>query len=199
MYPETDVPPIQVTDEYLARLKAKLPELPEQKMTRLIQEYGLNQKLAKQVLDSEYTQVFETVAKETKVSPTVIAATLTETFKSLRREGVETQNIGDQQILELFRLIAEGKAAKEAIPDIVSWLTKHEKASIKDALENLGLGMLSEAQLKQLIDELIKENQSLVEKSGKNAFGALMGIIMKKVRGKAEAELVARVLKKRLE
>jgi glutamyl-tRNA(Gln) amidotransferase subunit E len=197
MYPETDVPPIQVTDEYLARLKAKLPELPEQKMTRLIQEYGLNQKLAKQVLDSEYAQVFETVAKETKVSPTVVAATLTETFKSLRREGVETQNISDQQILELFRLIADGKATKEAIPDVVSWLAKHEQASIKNALDNLGLGMLSEAQLEQLIDDLIKE-KSLVEKSGKDAFGALMGLIMKKVRGKADAELVAKVLRKKL-
>jgi Glu-tRNA(Gln) amidotransferase subunit E-like FAD-binding protein len=59
--------------------------------------------------------------------------------------------------------------------------------------------MLSEAQLEQLIDDLIKENKSLVEKSGKGAFGALMGIIMKKVRGKADAELVARVLKKKLE
>jgi glutamyl-tRNA(Gln) amidotransferase subunit E len=198
MYPETDVPPIQVTDEYLACLKAKLPELPEQKITRLMKEYGLNQKLAKQVLDSEYTQVFETVTKETKVSPTVIAATLTETFKSLRREGVKTQNVSDQQILELFSLIADGKAAKEAIPDVVSWLTKHENAPIKEALENLGLEMLSEAQLAQLIDDLIKENKNLVEKSGKGAFGALMGIIMKKVRGKADAELVAKVLRKKL-
>jgi glutamyl-tRNA(Gln) amidotransferase subunit E len=199
MYPETDVPPIQVTDDYLARLRAKLPELPEQKMARIMKDYGLNQKLAKQVLDSEYTQVFETVARETRVSPTVVAATLTETFKSLRREGVETQNVSDQQILELFGLIADGKAAKEAIPDIVSWLAKQEHASVKDSLEHLGLGMLSEAQLEQLIDDLIKENKGLVEKSGKGAFGALMGITMKKVRGKADAELVAKILKKKLE
>jgi glutamyl-tRNA(Gln) amidotransferase subunit E len=199
MYPETDVPPIQVTDDYLARLKAQLPELPEQKMARLMKEYGLNQKLAKQVLDSEYAQLFETVAKETKVSPTVVAAALTETFKSLRREGLEIQNISDQQILELFKLIANGKATKEAVPNIISWLAKHENASVQDALENLGLGMLSETQLEQLIDDLLKENKSLVDKSGKGAFGALMGIIMKKIRGKADAELVARVLKKKLE
>ena len=199
MYPETDVPPIQVTGNYLAQMKARLPELPEQKMARLMKEYGLNQKLAKQVLDSEYTQLFETVAKETKVSPTVVAATLTETFKSLRREGVETRNISDQQILELFNFIAAGKAAKEAIPDIVSWLVIHENASLKGALDNLGLGMLSEAQLESIIDDLLKENKSLVETRGKDAFGALMGMVMKKVRGKADAELVARVLKKKLE
>src|SRR3989337_2231228 len=199
MYPETDVPPIQVTGNYLAQMKARLPELPEPKMTRLMKEYGLNQKLAKQVLDSEYTQLFETVAKETKDSPPVVAATLTETFKSLRREGVETRNISDQQILELFNFIAAGKTTKEGITSLVSWLVIHENASLKGALDNLGLGMLSEAQLESIIDDLLKENKSLVETRGKNAFGALIGMVMKKVRGKADAELVARVLKKKLE
>ena len=198
MYPETDVPPIQVTGDCLAKLKTHLPELPEQKMTRLIHQYRLNQKLAKQILDSEYAQLFETVAKETKVSPTVIAAALTETFKNLRREGVETQNITDQQIQELFRLIDVGKTAKEAIPELVSWLSKHETASLKDALADLGLKMLSEAQLESIIDDILKENESLVKSRGKSAFGPAMGMIMKKVRGKVDVELVARILKKKL-
>lgn len=198
MYPETDVPPIQVTGDYLKTLCSRLPELPAQKMTRLMKEYGLNQKLAKQVLDSEYAQLFETVAKQTRVSPTVIAAALTETFKGLRREGIEIESVSDEQILELFRLIDAGKAAKEAIPDVVSWLAKHEGTSAQDALENLGLGMLSEAELRSIVDDLLRENKSLAEK-GKDAFGPLMGMIMKKVRGKADAKLVARVLKKKLE
>jgi glutamyl-tRNA(Gln) amidotransferase subunit E len=198
MYPETDVPPIQVTYDYLAKLKAHLPELPEQKMTRLMHQYRLNQKLARQVLDSEYAQLFETVAKETEVSPTVIAAALTETFKNLRREGVETQNVTDQQIQELFRLIDAGKTAKEAIPELVSWLSKHETASLKDALADLDLKMLSEAQLESTIDDILKENENLVKSRGKSAFGPAMGMIMKKVRGKVDVELVARILKKKL-
>jgi len=199
MYPETDVPPIQVTEDYLKLLRSRLPELPAQKMTRLMEEYGLNQKLAKQVLDSEYLQLFETVVKQTRVSPTVVAAALTETFKGLRREGIEIDKVNDAQILELFRLIATGKAAKEAIPDVVSWLAKHEGASVKEALEKLGLGMLSEAELQSIIHDLLRENKSLVEKGGKESFGALMGLIMKKVRGRADAELVANVLKRKLE
>lgn len=197
MYPETDVPPIQVTEDHLKLLRSRLPELPEQKMTRLMKEYGLNQKLAKQVLDSEYSQLFETVVKQTRVSPTVIAAALTETFKGLRREGIEIEGVSDEQILELFRLIDAGKAAKEAIPEIVSWLAKHEDASVKEALENLGLGMLSEAELNSIIDDLLRENKNLRDK-GKEAFGALMGLTMKKVRGRANAEMVAQVLKKKL-
>jgi glutamyl-tRNA(Gln) amidotransferase subunit E len=69
---------------------------------------------------------------------------------------------------------------------------------VKKALESLSLGMLSEAELEKLIDELIRENKSLIEKSGEGAFGALMGLTMKKVRGRANAESVANVLKKKL-
>ncbi|MEM2119371.1 MAG: Glu-tRNA(Gln) amidotransferase subunit GatE, partial [Candidatus Bathyarchaeia archaeon] len=54
MYPETDIPPVQVTKEMLEDVKSRLPELPEQKLNRIMKEYGLNQKLAKQLLDSEY-------------------------------------------------------------------------------------------------------------------------------------------------
>jgi glutamyl-tRNA(Gln) amidotransferase subunit E len=198
MYPETDVPPIQVTEDHLKQLCIQLPEMPEKKMTRLMKEHGLNQKLAKQVLDSEYAQLFETITKRTKASPTVIAATLTETFKGLKRESVEVENVSDEQVLELFSLIGAGKAAKEAIPDIVTWLSKHESSSVTDALEKLGLTMLTEAQLESMIDELLQENKSLVQKSGKEAFGALMGLAMKKLRGKANAEKVTQALTKKL-
>jgi glutamyl-tRNA(Gln) amidotransferase subunit E len=194
MYPETDVPPIQISEDYLKMLHSKIPELPEQKMTRFAKEYELNQKLTKQVLDSEYAQLFETVVKQTKVSHTVIAATLTETFKGLKREGIEVENVNDEQVLELFRLIDAGKTAKEAIPDVVSWLAKHDKASVTDAVENLGLVMLTDEQLEAIIDELLHENK----RSGKEAFGVLMGLTMKKLRGKANPEKVAQILKKKL-
>jgi glutamyl-tRNA(Gln) amidotransferase subunit E len=198
MYPETDVPPIQITQDLLKQLRPRLPELPEQKMEHLIKTHGLNQKLAKQILDSEYASLFEVVVKETMVSPIVVAAVLTETMKSLKREGIQTENVTDQQLHELFQLIDTGKTVKEAIPDVVTWLAKHENASANQAVENLGLGLFSEHELTKLIDDVIKENKTLVDKSGQAAFGALMGQVMKKARGKADAEQVANTLKKKL-
>ncbi|MGC9346031.1 MAG: Glu-tRNA(Gln) amidotransferase subunit GatE, partial [Candidatus Bathyarchaeales archaeon] len=47
MYPETDIPPIQITEDYIRRISSQLPELPEQKFERLMKEYGLNRKLAR--------------------------------------------------------------------------------------------------------------------------------------------------------
>ncbi len=199
MYPETDVPPIELTQDHLKQLRDHLPELPEQKTERLTKVYRLNEKLVKQVLDSEYASLFEVIVKETKVSPTVIAAILTETVKSLKREGTPTENVSDQQLRQLFELIGSGQAVKEAAPDIITWLAKHEDATVEQAVQNLGLSLISQREIEDIIDTTIRENKALVEKSGEAAFGALMGQVMKKIRGKADAETVAATLKTKLE
>jgi len=199
MYPETDVPPIQLGEAYVEGLRAFLPELPEQKLERLMKDYGLNMKLARQILDSEYVSLFEMIAKETKVSATVIAATLTETVKALKRDKVEVEKVTDDQFREVFRFVDAEKVAKEALPDLIVWLSKHEGAAVKAAVESLGLAMISRDELERLIDGLLKENERLVKERGKGAFGALMGLVMGKARGRVRAELVSEVLKKKLE
>ena len=199
MYPETDVPPIQLTRGYLEKLRRRLPELPEQKMRRLMKEYGLNRKLAKQILDSEYGDLFEAVAKETGVSPTVMAVALTETLKALRREGINVEAVTDGQFRELFGLIGSGETTKEAIPEIITWLSKNEGATAKEAIESLGLAMIFQKEIERIIDDLIERNKSLVEERGKGAFGPLMAMTMKKVRGRAKAEMVSGILNKRLQ
>ncbi len=198
MYPETDVPPIQLSEEYVEKLRACLPELPEQKMKRLTKEYGLNLKLVRQIMDSEYANLFEALAQETKVSPTVIAVALTETMKALRRDGIEVEKIGDDQLRELFRLVDAGETAKEAIPDVITWLSKHESATAKEAVKSLGLAMISQEELEKMIDDLIRENRSLIEERKEGAFGPLMGMVMKRTRGRVKAESVSETLKRKL-
>jgi glutamyl-tRNA(Gln) amidotransferase subunit E len=199
MYPETDVPPIQVTKEYLDGLSGRLPELPEQLMKRLMKEYKLNQKLAKQILDSDYLALFECLAQETKVSATLIAVALTETLKALKRDGVKVEAVTDEQFRQMCGLIDSGKTAKESIPEILAWLAGHEESSAEEALKSLGLGMMSRMELEELVDKVIEQNRSLIETRGKGAFGPLMGTIMKKARGRVKAQLVNELLKKRLE
>jgi glutamyl-tRNA(Gln) amidotransferase subunit E len=198
MYPETDVPPLQVKAESLEKLCAHLPELPEQKMKRLLKEYGLNEKLAKQMLDSEYGAVFEVIVKESKVSATTVAAVLTETLKALKREGVAVETVSDRQLRDLFRLVGAGGLAKEAISDVITWLAKNEDATVGQAVEKLGLGALSAQDLEKIIDDVIQSNKALLANPKVNAFGALMGIVMQKVRGKAKAEAVSELLQKKL-
>jgi glutamyl-tRNA(Gln) amidotransferase subunit E len=198
MYPETDIPPTEITENTLEKVSSSLPELPAQKLARLIKDYKLNQKLAKQILDSEYTQLFETITKESGVSSITVAAFLTETLTALKREGVQVGNVSEKQMQEIFKRIGTEEVTKEAAPEIVSWLSKHEGKSIQEAVTSLGLKMLSKEDLAKVVENMVQSNKKIVEERGVEAFGPLMSMIMKEVRGRADPALVGELLRKKL-
>jgi len=198
MYPETDVPPIQISDSYLETLRSHLPEPPEEKMNRLMREYSINEKLARQLLDSEYQDLFEFTAKEVSVSPTVIAATLTETLKALKRDGVDIDRVSNEQILGVFKLIDSGKTTKEAWPEIFAWLAEHEEARPIEALEQIGLSMIPQEELEAMVERMIDRNVALIRERKDKAFGILMGMVMKEVRGRGKPETISKILKDKL-
>ena len=198
MYPETDIPPTQITEGFLNAIRARLPELPEQKLERVMKQYKLNEKLAKQVLDSGCDELFETIVKESSVSPTTVAAFLTETLKALKRDGAQTDKVPDGQLREIFRRVGSGEITKEALADVFVWLSKNEGKSAKEAAVGLGLKTVSTEQLKAIVDRVIAGNKNLMKERGEASFGVLMGIIMRDLRGKADASQVSKVLKKRL-
>jgi glutamyl-tRNA(Gln) amidotransferase subunit E len=198
MYPETDVPPVQISSGYLQNLQKTLPELPEKKMRRLTQAYGLNEKLVRQVLDSEFSQLFEEAVAESGASPTLVAVVLTETLKALKREGVKVEKVSDEELLELFCLVGRGEVTKEALADMISWIARNEGAEVSDAIDALGLGILPQTELEKIVDTLIKENRRLLAERGEKAFGTLMGLVMKKVRGRANADSITKLVKQKL-
>jgi glutamyl-tRNA(Gln) amidotransferase subunit E len=180
------------------KIRSNLPDPAEKKLKRLMKEYSLNEKLAKQIVDSEYGVLFESIVKESGVTATTVAVFLTETLKALKRDGVQVEKVAEDQLMEIFRGVGSGEIAKEAVADIFVWLSKNVGKSLRDAVNSLGLKMFSKAELETLVDQLISANRQSVNKLGKNAFGTLMGIVMKEVRGKADPELVSKLLRDRL-
>ena len=106
--------------------------------------------------------------------------------------------VTDGQLREIFRGIGSGLLAKEAVPDVFTWLSTHENGTLKDALESLGLKMLSNLEIERLIERVIAENAKSVEKLGGSSFGLLMGLVMKEARGKADPATVSKLLRERL-
>lgn len=198
MYPETDVPETPVTEEFVANLKGSLPETPENLIQRLVEQYSVNQKLSKQLVDSDYLALFEEVATTSKVPPTFIATVLTETCKSLEREGVAVHSIPDDKIRGIFGLVDQGAVAKEAVIDLLKWQAENLTSDPTDGVKKLGLKMLNEAELTQIIDRHLEKNKQLVADRGEAAFSSLMGSIMSEVRGSVEPKLVTETLKRRL-
>jgi len=198
MYPETDVHPILITESILENLESHLPEWPEEKMSRFTRDYRLNEKLATQVLDSKFNPFFQEIVESIEISPTLVAVVLTETLKALKRDGVQVENLSEKQLSKMFQLLASGDIVKEGISDIITWLSTHPKSNSDEAIEALDLRMLSKDRIEKIIVELIEENQSMIAKTKGKAFGILIGLIMKRVRGKAKVEVVTKLLKKRL-
>jgi glutamyl-tRNA(Gln) amidotransferase subunit E len=197
MYPETDIPPSAITSVLVEKIRSNLPEPAEKKLKRLMKQYGLNKKLAKQIIDSEYGELFEVIVKETSVTATTVAVFLTETLKAMKRDGVVVEKVTGGQITDVFRGVGLREIVKEAVADVFVWLSENE-GSFQDAIEALGLKMFSKAELTKLVDRVVADNKQSVDKMGKKAFGMLMGIIMKEVRGKADPGLVSALLREQL-
>jgi glutamyl-tRNA(Gln) amidotransferase subunit E len=198
MYPETDIPPSTITSALVEKIRSNLPEPAEKKLERLMKEYRLNEKLAKQIIDSEYGVLFESIVKESGVAATTVAVFLTETLKALKRDGVQVEKVTENQVMEIFRSVGSGEITKEAVADVFVWLSKNEAKNLQDAIGALGLKMFSKAELETLVDQVISAKRQSVDQMGKKAFGMLMGIVMKEVRGKADPELVGKLLRERL-
>jgi glutamyl-tRNA(Gln) amidotransferase subunit E len=198
MYPETDVPPTPLTEEWIAKLRANLPETPERTVKRLGEQFGINEKLAKQLVDSDYLPLFEQIAASSKVPASFIATILSETCKSLEREGFPVHTIPDEMIAAIFKLIDEGIVTKEAVTQLLQWQAKNPQSDPRQGVRKIGLRMINERELEQIIDRHIEKNKKLVEEKGSGAFSSLMGSVMSEVRGSIEPRVVTEKLKEKL-
>jgi glutamyl-tRNA(Gln) amidotransferase subunit E len=198
MYPETDIPPLLITENLVTKIKSNLPETAEKKVSRLIKEYNLNNKLANQLINSDSFLLFESICEKSSTNPTTVAVFLTETLKALKRDGIQVKRVPEKKITEIFVGLGKGKLTKEVLSDVFIWLSKNDSRKLSDALDSLGLKMYSIDEINNIVERVIAENKNTVKKLGQKSFGTLIGTIMKKVRGKADPATISKILKKKL-
>ncbi len=199
MYPETDIPPIAITKDLLSKLKKDVPKPWEEQIKEFMSKYGLSQKLAIQIFDSEFSEFFKTIASKTKIQPSVIAATLTETLISLSRSGFNIDLLKESTLTELFLNLDKGMISKEAIPEILEVVLEGKVERIEDVIKKLGIVTISEAELLQLIRKIVIENKILIKDKGERSFSIIMGKVMNIVRGRADGAKVGAFLKNEIE
>ena len=199
MYPETDVVPIGISNDRLKKIGSALPESLDVQLKGLMQEFGLNSKLAGQLMDSDYLPLFRHISRGTKASPSLVAVTLTETLKSLERESLNVDALTDERIEEVFRFLEQGLVVKESVPDILTWLATNPRANTNQAIKELKLELLSQEELWQTVQIKVRENLEVARRAGARASGMLMGIVMKEIRGRAKTENVLALVQKALE
>jgi glutamyl-tRNA(Gln) amidotransferase subunit E len=200
MYPETDVPPVQIGQNRLEQLWENLPRMPEELAKELEKKYDLSPKLAAQLVDSDYLPTFEEiVARAQGVAPSFVATIITESLRSLHREQVPIENVREDQLKQSFDLVSKGVTAKESVLDVLKWLAFHPDGTAEEAVDMLKLRMLTKSDLESIISKVVESNQVLVQENGSKALGRMMNLVMGEVRGRADPRQVTDLLRTRLE
>jgi glutamyl-tRNA(Gln) amidotransferase subunit E len=200
MYPETDAVPLRISSEMVEEIKQHLPELPEEKKKRFIEEYKLSEELADELVLHRQVDLFEKTVKELNISPVVVATTILNTLTHLKREGVPVENISEEKIQDVFTFFSQGKYSKEALPDVLTLIATHPDKPLDDELlRSAGLTTLSKDEVTKIIRDIISKNEDLVNNKKMDAFGPLMGEVMQQVRGKIDGKTVSSLLKQLLQ
>ena len=200
MYPETDIPPVPVDSSSIDLLSSMVP-IPWDEMVNLIaKKYNLNQKLAEQVYDSNYFGLFQKVVGIVKkIHPTFIASKLTEDLVNFERQGLDTDLLTDEIIIDTFRKLEEGAVGKESVILIFEKIMKKEAASVEQAINVLGIAGLTTQQLEEIIAKILEDNISTIMQKQMGSLGMLMGRSMAVLRGKADGQRVNKILKDKLQ
>src|SRR5436853_864239 len=196
MYPETDVPPIRVTQEHLNRIRQHLPEKPAEGIPRIVSEYSIDRQRAEQLFRDGRVGIFERIAKEFGDARTAATA-LTYVANELGREGYDFDKIPEDNLRELFSLLKAGQFSKEAIPQVAKIMVD-DNARASDALRILKVSGLDKKELTRIVEEVLKSSTDLIDSRGSEAEKDLMGRLMERVRGRADGKLVSDVLHERL-
>ena len=193
MYPETDVPPVE-----LDLRDVETPELLTEKVERYQVEFGLDAGLAEQVAYSPRMPLFEEVVAE-GVDPTLAAGTLESTLTELRRDDVPVENLADDRIADALELVEDGEVPREGLNDLLTALAENPDLTPEEAVEREGLGGVGEDEVREAIVDVVERNAGQVESEGMGAFSGLMGECMGALRGKADGELVSSVLREEIQ
>lgn len=195
MYPETDIPPISISKTLIDSLKKKIPRPWEDQISEYISKYSLSRKLAIQIDDSHYLTLFEELAKTTTVSPTLIAATLTETIVNLSRAGLDLTILTDNIIQSIFFALERKIISKEVIPQILELILSGDVNDVDGAVKKLGLIAVDDNELSVMIQKILIDNKALIDEKGSSSFSTLMGLVMSNLRGRADGKTISSILK----
>jgi len=202
-FPDPDLLPLELSDEFINDLKKNIPELPDEKKKRFMEKFKLSSYEATiLVSDIETSKYFEEVIKnsDVKISTNWITGEL---FALLNEKNLEITNspISAKNLSKLINFIKDGTISGKIAKSIFEIMADGDQDP-KKIIDEKGLKQQSDPkELEKVIDIVVKNNQEKVKeyKSGKEKlFGFFVGQVMKASAGKANPQLVNEILKKKL-
>lgn len=204
-FPEPDLVPFTVSDEYIENIRKSLPELPDTRKERYMKEFGLSSEDAVFMTNDKATADYFEAAVEAGADPKACVNWLMGEFASqLSTDGIEIAKapVSAENLAALLKLISKGTISGKIAKKVFATMWK-EGGNPEEIVKAQGLVQISDtAELSKLVDEVVGKNPKAVEdfKAGKKkAVGALVGQIMKATKGKANPRVINELLNKKLQ
>jgi aspartyl-tRNA(Asn)/glutamyl-tRNA(Gln) amidotransferase subunit B len=202
-FPEPDLMPIELSEEFIRNAKAKMPELPDDRMKRFMLDYGLPRYDAGVLVGSKaLADFFEGCVKLYNKPKAVSNWMMSDLLRYLYENNLELyeSKITPEMLVEMIRLIDEeiisGKIAKSILPKVI--VTGKNPSKI---VEDEGLSKIADSQfLSKVVEQVFNENPKAVEDAltDQKAAHYIIGQLMKATQGKADPSLAARLVNEKL-
>lgn len=207
-FPDPDLPPLIISADWIEKIKADMPELPEQMRQRFMSEFALSETDAAQICqDPVLAQYFESVASKLPADQAKLAANwlMGEVAAALNRDDLELTDcpIKPDALAALLIRIIDGTISNKIARDVFAQMWGSEQKNPDLIIESKGLKQISDTgAIASMVDEVLANHESIVQeyRAGKQkAFNSLVGQIMKLAKGKANPAQVNELLKQRLD
>jgi aspartyl-tRNA(Asn)/glutamyl-tRNA(Gln) amidotransferase subunit B len=204
-FPDPDLLPLQISAEWIERVRLALPELPEAMRTRFASRYGLGSYDAALLTSSRgLARYFEAAAREAPDPKAVANWVNGEVSAALNAGGISIEQcpVAPSQLAALLSRIGDATINQKTAKDVFAALWEGKAESVDAYINAHGLRQISDAgAIEAIVDEVLAANGAMVAefKSGKDkAFNALVGQAMKATRGKANPAQVNEILRRKL-
>lgn len=204
-FPDPDLPPLCIAQEWVDEVRAHMPELPRAMAARFVRDYGLPEYDAVTLTQSRtMAAYFEEVAAACGQPKLASNWMMGEVSRRLNAEDIsmDAVKISAAQLAALIGRIHDGTISNNAARQVFDALWSGEDTQVDAVIEKRGLKQMNDTgALEKIVDEVIAANSANVEqyRAGKDkAFNALVGQVMKASRGKANPQQVNDLLKSRL-
>jgi len=187
MYPETDCTPVEVSGAMLMKIRGSLPKLISETADEL-EKAGIAPDLAKLIArDEEKLGLFTELSKLKNIKPAFLASMLVSYRKEIRNKYPESdpERIKSDHIRKVFHAMDEGRITKDGLLELLGNAAKGGEIKI-------GSSGLGEEEVTEIIRNVIKSNPEALK--AQNPEKAVMGLVMKEIRGRAPGALVMKIL-----
>lgn len=202
--PDGDIPPMDISDEMIDAVRKEMPELPDEKVARLMKDYGISKDDAKTLsLDVSLANYYEELAKKVGDNALALNWLLGDVLRRLKEDNksIDQMPFAIEYLEKLLTLVKTNKINNNAGKKVLQEMFKAPEDP-EAIVKRLGLVQVTdEGAIEAVVDKVLEANPQSIEdfKNGKSrAFGFLVGQVMKEMKGKGNPQIINELLNKKL-